>query len=182
MEPEMARLLAELDPAIYMLANQENIKPEVVFTRATEYIAILRQTHPETPIVLIESVRYGHAFCIRKPNNYIIEQRRELQRALQTLQMNGVLKICIMCMAMPCSATMAKQRWMECTLPTSAFCGKQIIRTLAQTTVREPSLRRKPAIFKATFSSGCAQTPAHPARPDDPRNQPGGTHCVDSIL
>ncbi len=90
MEPEIARLLAELDPAVYVLANQENMKAEEVYTRATEFISILHQAHPETPIVLIESIRVSNAFLMPATNNDIIKKRQELQRAYQTLQMQGV--------------------------------------------------------------------------------------------
>lgn len=90
MEPEMAHLLAELNPAIYMLANMENLKMEDVFARTTAFVSILRAAHPETPIVLIESVRYSHAFLHPEANRQIFEERKELHRAFQRLQMNGV--------------------------------------------------------------------------------------------
>ena len=89
MEPEMARLLAELDPAIYMLANQENLKSDAVFERVTAFVSILVAAHPQTPIVLIENVRYSHAFLNPVENGDILQKRSELQRAFQALQMDG---------------------------------------------------------------------------------------------
>jgi hypothetical protein len=89
MDPEMAHLLAELDPAIYLLANQENISPGEVYARATAFVTTLLAAHPETPIVIIENIRNNNAFLHPRTNGYIIEKRRELQRAFHTLQMNG---------------------------------------------------------------------------------------------
>lgn len=93
MEPEMAQLLAELDPAAYILANLENLKPEEVYTRATEFVTILRKAHPETPILLLESVRYSHAFLTPEANNHILQERRELARAFEAVIRNGTQQI-----------------------------------------------------------------------------------------
>lgn len=57
-EPELAQLLAELDPAVYVLDSLPNMKEEWVAPRLGRFIAILRTTHPKTPIVLVENVPY----------------------------------------------------------------------------------------------------------------------------
>jgi len=57
-EPEMARLLAELDPAAYVLDPLPNMKEEWVAPRLREFVAILRKAHPRTPIVLVEHAVY----------------------------------------------------------------------------------------------------------------------------
>jgi hypothetical protein len=93
MEAEMARLLAELDPAVYILANLENLKPEEVYSRATEFVTLLRQAHPQTPIVLLESIRYGNAFLAPESQSHILLERQELERAFNTLIANGLKHI-----------------------------------------------------------------------------------------
>ena len=57
-EPEVAQLLAELDPAVYVLDPLPNMKEEWVAPRLDRFIAILRAAHPKTPIVLVENVLY----------------------------------------------------------------------------------------------------------------------------
>jgi GDSL-like Lipase/Acylhydrolase family/N-terminus of Esterase_SGNH_hydro-type len=57
-EPEMAQLLAELDPAVYVLDPLPNMKEEWVAPRIEKFVAILRATHLQTPIVLVENVPY----------------------------------------------------------------------------------------------------------------------------
>ena len=56
-EPEMASLLAELDPAAYVLDCLPNLGPEGV-KRLEPFVGILRKKHPATPIVLIENLEY----------------------------------------------------------------------------------------------------------------------------
>ena len=54
MEPEMADLLSELDPAVYVLDCIWNMKPEMVSERVAPFVRRLRQARPDTPIVLAE--------------------------------------------------------------------------------------------------------------------------------
>jgi hypothetical protein len=60
-EPEVARLLAELDPAVYVLDPLPNMGPDLVATRIPPFIATLRAAHPRTPIVLIEHIEVANA-------------------------------------------------------------------------------------------------------------------------
>ena len=49
MEPEMADLLAELDPSVYVLDCLWNMTPELVSTRVEPFVKKLRQAHPTRP-------------------------------------------------------------------------------------------------------------------------------------
>jgi hypothetical protein len=54
MEPEMADLLAELDPSVYVLDCLWNMSPELVSQRVEPFVEKLRAAHPNTPILLAE--------------------------------------------------------------------------------------------------------------------------------
>jgi len=54
MEPEMAELIGELDPAVFVLDCLWNMTPEMVSERVGPFITILRHHRPKTPIVLVE--------------------------------------------------------------------------------------------------------------------------------
>jgi hypothetical protein len=54
MEPAMAELLAELDPAAYVLDCLWNMSPDLVSTRVEPFVKTLRAARPDTPIVLAE--------------------------------------------------------------------------------------------------------------------------------
>lgn len=58
MELELARLMAELDPAVYVIDCLPNMEPAQVTERAVPFVKILRQARPETPIVLVENIVY----------------------------------------------------------------------------------------------------------------------------
>ena len=54
MEPEMADLLAELDPAVYVLDCLWNMRPAEVSERVGPFVKRLRAARPGTPILLVE--------------------------------------------------------------------------------------------------------------------------------
>jgi hypothetical protein len=54
MEPEMANLLAELDPSVYVLDCLGNMEPRMVRERVEPFVRTLRKAHPSTPILLVE--------------------------------------------------------------------------------------------------------------------------------
>ncbi|MDD5704378.1 MAG: SGNH/GDSL hydrolase family protein [Kiritimatiellae bacterium] len=54
MEPELADLLAELDPSVYVIDSLWNMSPAQVAERIEPCVRKLRRAHPETPILLAE--------------------------------------------------------------------------------------------------------------------------------
>jgi hypothetical protein len=54
MEPEIADLLAELNPSVYVLDALHNMAPELVSSRVEPFVKKLRAAHPDTPILLAE--------------------------------------------------------------------------------------------------------------------------------
>ena len=60
-EPELASLLAELNPSVYMLDPLPNMNAELVKARMPAFIAKIRETHPKTPIILVENTEMGDA-------------------------------------------------------------------------------------------------------------------------
>src|SRR5690606_19078766 len=64
MEPEMAHLLAELDPALFFIDCLPNLTAEEVVERVEPFIRILREKRPSTPVVLAEGITYDDAFFL----------------------------------------------------------------------------------------------------------------------
>jgi len=63
MEPEIARLLAELDARAFVLDPLPNMQGPMIDERAEPFIEILRAAHPDTPIVMMECYpRQNHPF------------------------------------------------------------------------------------------------------------------------
>lgn len=72
MEPEMAQLLAELDPAVYVLDALPNNSPDETREHLLPLIKTLRAAHPDTPLVLVECIGHQGAWfntnAAAKPN------------------------------------------------------------------------------------------------------------------
>ena len=65
MEPEIAELLAELDPSVYFIDCIPNLLPDEIAVRVDPFVRILRKSHPDTPIVLAEGTTYNDAFLVK---------------------------------------------------------------------------------------------------------------------
>lgn len=57
-EPEVATLIAELEPAAFVIDSLPNLKPDMLAERMPRFIEILRERHPETPILLVQNPLY----------------------------------------------------------------------------------------------------------------------------
>ncbi|MDD4102884.1 MAG: SGNH/GDSL hydrolase family protein [Kiritimatiellae bacterium] len=64
MEPEVAALLAELDPAVYVIDCCPNLPGEQTAVLARPLVEQLRKARPDVPIVLAEDRRYGNSWII----------------------------------------------------------------------------------------------------------------------
>jgi len=90
MEPEMADLLAELDPSVYVLDCLPNMNGQMIAERVVPFVKRLREAHPETPILLVEDRTYSDAFLITSRQKQNTENRRELKQAYSSLQSEGI--------------------------------------------------------------------------------------------
>jgi len=87
MEPELADLLAELDPAVYVLDCLPNMGPDEVRARVEPFVKRLRAAHPQVPIVLVEDRPLQNAFLVKGAMEYYhLPNRAELHAAYERLQ------------------------------------------------------------------------------------------------
>lgn len=91
MEPELAVLLAELDPSIYVIDCLPNMVAEEIKARVEPFVRKLRAAHPETPIVLVEDRTMQDSFLIAgRMEYYHLKDRAELKAAYERLEKSGV--------------------------------------------------------------------------------------------
>lgn len=91
MEPEMADLLAELDPAVYVIDCLPNMVAPEIKERVEPLVRKLRAAHPQTPIVLVEDRTLQDSFLIRgRMEYYHLKSRAELTAAFERLKQSGV--------------------------------------------------------------------------------------------
>jgi lysophospholipase L1-like esterase len=70
MEPEMADLLAELDPSVYVIDCLPNMVADEINERAEPLVRKLRAAHPDVPIVLVEDRTLQNAFMVSGQMEY----------------------------------------------------------------------------------------------------------------
>lgn len=92
MEPELAELLAELDPAVFFLDCVPNMQAAEIAERVVPFVRTLRAKHPDTPIVLAEDRTYPDGFLA--PRGEQNKLRRAAYRAAwEKLKAAGVRNI-----------------------------------------------------------------------------------------
>jgi hypothetical protein len=87
MEPEVLKFVAELDPAVFVLDCLPNMGAQLVTERTVPGVKLLREAHPNTPILLVEDRNIQSGFLVetrRKANEANHAALREAFAALQT--------------------------------------------------------------------------------------------------
>ncbi len=90
MEPEVADLLAELDPSVYVLDCLPNMGAAEVSQRVEPFVRRLRSAHPRTPIVLVEDRSYADSFLVAAKRQQNESNRAALRKAFAALKQAGV--------------------------------------------------------------------------------------------
>ena len=86
MEPEVVKFVAELDPAVFVLDCLPNMGAQLVTERTVPGVKMLREAHPNTPILLVEDRNIQTGFLVearRKGNEANHAALREAFAALQ---------------------------------------------------------------------------------------------------
>ena len=86
MELEMAELIAELDPSVFVLDCLPNMSVRQIEQRVRRFVQRLRRDHPETPIVLAED----SSFLGTSPTEKGVALRERFER-LQCLDVCGLV-------------------------------------------------------------------------------------------
>jgi hypothetical protein len=86
MEPEVVKFVAELDPAVFVLDCLPNMNAQQVTERTVPGVKLLRDAHPDTPILLVEDRNIQTGFLVearRKANDSNHAALREAFAALK---------------------------------------------------------------------------------------------------
>ncbi len=89
LEPEVVTFIAEIDAAVFVLDCLPNTTGEQVAQRVRPCVKILREAHPETPILLVEDRTYANAYLIGARRERNDENRRELRKAYDEFRAAG---------------------------------------------------------------------------------------------
>ncbi|MGB7160875.1 MAG: SGNH/GDSL hydrolase family protein, partial [Tepidisphaeraceae bacterium] len=93
MEIEVARFLAEIDPAIFVLDCVANTQPQQLAERTGPVVKLLREKHPSTPILLLEQRGWANNPFIPKQAKGHAEKHAALRGAYDALIADGVTNL-----------------------------------------------------------------------------------------
>ncbi|MFN7921682.1 MAG: SGNH/GDSL hydrolase family protein [Bryobacteraceae bacterium] len=92
-EPEMADLLSELDPALYVMDSLPNLSVQEVSERVEPFVRKLRAKHPDTPIVFAENVNYTDSGMVEARRSKVAEANALLRGIFDNLKKAGAQRI-----------------------------------------------------------------------------------------
>lgn len=90
MEKEVAELMAELDPACFVIDCLPNIGAKEVEERTATLVKILREAHPKTPILLVEDRNYTDSFFNSGKRERNETNQAALKKEFEKLKAAGV--------------------------------------------------------------------------------------------
>ena len=90
MEIELAELLSQIDPAVYVLDCLPNMRAAEVTSRVGPFVRRLRKTRPGTPILMVEDRSYADSFLVTSKRERNDSSRKALSKEYQKLQRDGV--------------------------------------------------------------------------------------------
>jgi lysophospholipase L1-like esterase len=90
MEVEVARFLAELDPAVFVLDCLANMGQVAVVERTKAVVNLLREKRPDTPILILEEREWADAALMPQRKKSHEDRCRELRQAYDELVSAGV--------------------------------------------------------------------------------------------
>lgn len=89
-EPELANLLTELDPSMFVLDYCPNVTSQGVRERTEPFVTTIRQAHPETPIVIVENIVYQKHLYVDADRLSGSDKNDELRAAYERLRASGM--------------------------------------------------------------------------------------------
>lgn len=93
MEPALADLLAELDPAMYVIDCLPNMQEKEITERTIPLVKRIRESRPKTPIVLIEHLPYSQILWNPEIRKSVALKNKLLSDEFAKLKSQGVSNI-----------------------------------------------------------------------------------------
>lgn len=89
-EPEVGDLLAELEPAAFVLDPLPNLDAATVAQRLPDLVVKLRTAQPEVPIILVENIAYTNSWLCMETRAAWRSKNEALRGVYEELRNNGV--------------------------------------------------------------------------------------------
>jgi hypothetical protein len=90
MEPEMATLVGELDPVVFVLDCVPNMVAADITERVQPFVRALRARHPDTPILMVEDRTYASSVLVTTLHYQNQSRRTSYRAAYEALSSAGI--------------------------------------------------------------------------------------------
>ncbi len=90
LEMPIAKLLSELDAAVFILDCGPNLRSPAITARLIPFVTQLRRKRPDTPILLVEDPTYSNAHLIPGTKQRIESNRKAMRAGFDTLVSKGL--------------------------------------------------------------------------------------------
>lgn len=88
LDPEIAALMAQADASLFVIDALPNCKAEMLEEKLEPFVAIIRQKHPDTPILLVESPLFPAMRYNMEVKETITEKNATLKRIYDRMSLN----------------------------------------------------------------------------------------------
>jgi hypothetical protein len=89
-EPEVADLLSELNPAVYVIDLVPNNSGDEIESKFESFIKKIRASRPDTPIIICETICEPHADYIPWVEKRVCEQNKTLRAIYDKFTFQGI--------------------------------------------------------------------------------------------
>ena len=90
---EIAEVMAEADPALFVLDFVPNVNTQQILDKTEKYIRILREKHPTIPILVVGTIEFPHSRFDQHMASILKEKNETLKNICDKLKKDGDKKL-----------------------------------------------------------------------------------------
>ena len=90
---EIAHMMAEVDASVYVLDYVPNASPEMITEKTEKFVKILRDAHPDVPLIFIEDPDFTFYLFSQEAVDEITNKNKAINEAFKQLKKKGVKNI-----------------------------------------------------------------------------------------
>ncbi len=87
---EIAEMMADVDAAAYIMDNVPNSSAEQIYNKTEKFVKILRDRHPDTPIIFVEDPKFPAIPLDQKMTETVALKNKAIREVYQRMVANGL--------------------------------------------------------------------------------------------
>ena len=87
---EIAEMMADVDAAVYIMDNIPNSSVDQIYNKTEKFVKILRDRHPDTPIIFVEDPKFPAIPLDQKMTETVALKNKAIREVYQRMVDNGL--------------------------------------------------------------------------------------------